>query len=358
MHEHLDEMGIIHMNGRIYDPLTGRFMSADPFIQAPGNLQSYNRYAYVMNNPLSCTDPSGYWSLKKLFKAVVFIAVVVYTGGAAASFMASSMGYASVAAATVGAGATLGSAMAVGAASGFAGSFMSSAMMGKNLEQSLKAGAIGAVTGAAFAGITYGVGQYARGLEDTQFNRSGSPIFTAGQRAARAFLQTGFIGLSTRLQGGSFSAGMRGSIGILAAGEAMNGMRQSILSDSMKNSANASGISEGWLGDGEKGGCGRVEALTGVAEISPLGGQQGGPRSILGIPYPPGSFADRLVEAYSGPHDFFNSWTYDGSGNYAPPNGMEWLANVGNYANVLTVTPFVMSGVIQAYAPSMLYRRK
>ena len=49
-HEHLDEMGIIHMNGRVYDPLVGRMMSADPFIQAPGSLQSYNRYAYVMNN--------------------------------------------------------------------------------------------------------------------------------------------------------------------------------------------------------------------------------------------------------------------------------------------------------------------
>jgi RHS repeat-associated protein len=59
-HEHLDEMGLVHMNGRIYDPLVGRFMSADPFIQAPSMLQSYNRYAYVMNNPLNLTDPSGY----------------------------------------------------------------------------------------------------------------------------------------------------------------------------------------------------------------------------------------------------------------------------------------------------------
>jgi RHS repeat-associated protein len=63
-HEHLDEMGLVHMNGRIYDPLVGRFMSADPFIQAPGDLQSYNRYAYVMNNPLNLTDPSGYFSLR------------------------------------------------------------------------------------------------------------------------------------------------------------------------------------------------------------------------------------------------------------------------------------------------------
>jgi RHS repeat-associated protein len=63
-HEHLDEIGVVHMNGRIYDPLVGRFMSADPFIQAPGMLQSYNRYAYVMNNPLNLTDPSGYFSLR------------------------------------------------------------------------------------------------------------------------------------------------------------------------------------------------------------------------------------------------------------------------------------------------------
>jgi len=50
----------VHMNGRIYDPLLGRFLSADPYIQFSGNLQSYNRYSYVMNNPLSATDPTGY----------------------------------------------------------------------------------------------------------------------------------------------------------------------------------------------------------------------------------------------------------------------------------------------------------
>jgi len=48
------------MNGRIYDPLLGRFLSADKYIQAPFNLQSYNRYSYVLNNPLTYTDPTGY----------------------------------------------------------------------------------------------------------------------------------------------------------------------------------------------------------------------------------------------------------------------------------------------------------
>lgn len=58
-HEHLDEVALIHMNGRIYDPLSARFLSADPVIQFPEALQSYNRYSYVLNNPLKYTDPSG-----------------------------------------------------------------------------------------------------------------------------------------------------------------------------------------------------------------------------------------------------------------------------------------------------------
>ena len=48
------------MNGRIYDPLIGRFMSANPIIQAPYNLKSFNRYSYVWNNPLKMFDPTGY----------------------------------------------------------------------------------------------------------------------------------------------------------------------------------------------------------------------------------------------------------------------------------------------------------
>jgi RHS repeat-associated protein len=59
-HEQLDSHNLTHMGGRIYDPVLGRFMSVDPFIQLPGNTQNYNRYSYVLNNPLSYTDPTGY----------------------------------------------------------------------------------------------------------------------------------------------------------------------------------------------------------------------------------------------------------------------------------------------------------
>ena len=59
-HEHLDSVGLIHMNGRGYDYDLGRFLSVDPVIQAPGNSQSLNPYSYIMNNPLAGTDPTGY----------------------------------------------------------------------------------------------------------------------------------------------------------------------------------------------------------------------------------------------------------------------------------------------------------
>ena len=58
-HEMLDELSLIHMNGRVYDPAIGRFLSADPHITDPTNAQSYNRYSYVWNNPLNATDPTG-----------------------------------------------------------------------------------------------------------------------------------------------------------------------------------------------------------------------------------------------------------------------------------------------------------
>ena len=50
------------MNGRVYDYNLGRFLSVDPLIQAPGNSQSINPYSYIMNNPLSGMDPTGYCS--------------------------------------------------------------------------------------------------------------------------------------------------------------------------------------------------------------------------------------------------------------------------------------------------------
>ncbi len=59
-HEHLDEVQLIHMNGRAYDFNLGRFLSVDPFVVNPGFSQSFNAYSYVLNNPLTFVDPTGY----------------------------------------------------------------------------------------------------------------------------------------------------------------------------------------------------------------------------------------------------------------------------------------------------------
>jgi RHS repeat-associated protein len=59
-HEHDRDLGLIDMKGRVYDPVAARFTSADPIMQAPYWSQGLNRYAYVFNNPVNGTDPSGF----------------------------------------------------------------------------------------------------------------------------------------------------------------------------------------------------------------------------------------------------------------------------------------------------------
>lgn len=75
-HEHLAEVGLIQMNGRLYDPTLRSFLMPDNFIQQPENTQNYNRYAYVLNNPLMYTDPSG--------EVIPFLAAVAIGAGIAA----------------------------------------------------------------------------------------------------------------------------------------------------------------------------------------------------------------------------------------------------------------------------------
>lgn len=58
-HEMLNDYQIINMNGRLYDPVLGRFLSPDNYVQTPDFSQNYNRYSYCLNNPLKYTDPSG-----------------------------------------------------------------------------------------------------------------------------------------------------------------------------------------------------------------------------------------------------------------------------------------------------------
>lgn len=93
-HEMLDGTGVIHMNGRIYDAELGRFLQADPLIQAPDNAQSWNAYTYVFNNPLRYTDPTGMLGQEErgwLATAIFIVGMIVapqFTGPYAAAYAA------------------------------------------------------------------------------------------------------------------------------------------------------------------------------------------------------------------------------------------------------------------------------
>jgi RHS repeat-associated protein len=115
-HEMLDSVGLVHMNGRVYDPLIGRFLSADPIIQTIAMSQAINPFSYVMNNPLAMIDPSGYSWLSKVFhsvgnafhsqvfRLVLAIAVVMalpYLPGAAGVFFTQGGFWANVAGGTI-----------------------------------------------------------------------------------------------------------------------------------------------------------------------------------------------------------------------------------------------------------------
>lgn len=139
-HEHIPQFGLINMNARLYDPVLGRFLSPDPYIQDENNPQNWNRYTYALNNPLKYIDRDGefWWIVAGAAVGGVFNLIdkamsgqihsfgdgllafgVGAVGGAIGTF-AGGLGYGFAAAAL---GTTGG--FVAGAAAGFASSFAS-----------------------------------------------------------------------------------------------------------------------------------------------------------------------------------------------------------------------------------------
>lgn len=59
-HEQDEDLALVNMRGRMQDARTGRFLTPDPVVQAPWSGASHNRYSYVLNNPTTYVDPSGF----------------------------------------------------------------------------------------------------------------------------------------------------------------------------------------------------------------------------------------------------------------------------------------------------------
>lgn len=75
-HSMLGDMGLIHMNGRVQDAVIGRFLSPDPTVPYPDFTQSYNRYSYVENNPVTFIDPSGFAGVPTTYTGSIIPGVV------------------------------------------------------------------------------------------------------------------------------------------------------------------------------------------------------------------------------------------------------------------------------------------
>lgn len=172
-HEQLDDLGLVHMNGRVYDPVLGRFLSADPFVDGVADAQGFNRYSYVGNNPMNATDPSGFFKLKDALKIVAIVAATIVTAGAALYAAAVWAGvnvgvaittFGSALSALAGGGLSFAGAVVAGAGAGFGSGFAGSLLNGGSIGDAFKAGAIGAVVGGISAGIAHGIGTMASDL--------------------------------------------------------------------------------------------------------------------------------------------------------------------------------------------------
>lgn len=178
-HEHLTWFGLVNMNARLYDPLLGRFLSPDPYVQAPDFSQNFNRYSYALNNPLRYTDESGEFWLYVIGAAIGGITNWIANGceftwdglkyfGAGAAIGALSWGASAFTASAfsacgVAAGALVGSATGAvtGAATGFLSNGLNNMISGSDFMHGAWAAArsgmiSGAISGAVSGGITGG----------------------------------------------------------------------------------------------------------------------------------------------------------------------------------------------------------
>ena len=128
-HEMLPEFGLINMNGRLYDPQIGRFLSPDNYVQEPYSSQSFNRYSYCMNNPLKYVNPDGefWWIVAAgLIGGAVNLGIKAYNGqihGWGDGLMAFGIGFTAGAVGAVTGGAALSVAGGAGMGGFFGGAF-------------------------------------------------------------------------------------------------------------------------------------------------------------------------------------------------------------------------------------------
>jgi len=294
-HQMLDDVGLIHMNGRLYDPFLGRFCAADPFVQSPNKIQNYNRYTYVLNNPLSLVDPSGhiFGAIFGIFK-VVFKAVATAFKWVAAGGLAKAIGGALVK--VVASAAKLNAAAVKFTTKVLAKSAHWMKTVGSNLVTSIKATKIGqaaqnlvgwwgkqhAITQGSITNASW------NGIQTARHGGSFSDILRSMARGA----VNGAVGAVT----GNVLAGLSGKFWLhMAAHGVAGGAMSAANGGSFKDGfvGSAVGVAVGAAFAGPSSQLGDLQNLTGVAARTTLAAVSGGVASkIMG-----GSFADGAYSA-------------------------------------------------------------
>ena len=209
-HEHIDLFEVVNMDGRMYDPVIGRFLSPDPIIQSPDFSQSLNRYAYCLNNPLSLVDPSGYSWFSKNWKSLVAAAVGITVTALTGNLYAGAKGIE----AAVG-------AMVAGAAGGAAGAMTGALLNGANLGQVAKATFTGAFWGGVSGFLNYASG-YGSILEQL-FKHSFTDAWLEGIQGGNALHGLISGALNTAGNTAIYSKQGLGDIGKIAASAVLGG---------------------------------------------------------------------------------------------------------------------------------------
>lgn len=180
-HEQVDTSGLIHLGGRIYDPVLARFVQADPLLPDVFDAQSLNRYSYCVNNPLAKIDPDGYrdkwvqWAMTGLSVYVALASggtfagygIAAATSTSQAAFILFSGGVASGLIATGSMKAALVSGVTNLATFG-AGNLAGPGAIGQAVARGAAAGVVSELSGGKFGHgfISAGIGSYLNGQID------------------------------------------------------------------------------------------------------------------------------------------------------------------------------------------------
>jgi len=205
-HEHYPQFNIINMNGRLYDPVIGRFFSPDKYVANSSFTQDFNRYTYARNNPLMYTDPSGEW-IHFLVGGVMGGLLNWVSHGA--EFTLKGFGYFNIGAAAgvLGAGIGAGISSAMAGAS-FGAGFLGTSAAGVAGSSFIHGAAIGLGSGGS-SGFVMGFGNSL--LEKNKFGKSLlNGVIGMGIGAGSAALFGGLTGgIDAALDGRSFWDGAR-----------------------------------------------------------------------------------------------------------------------------------------------------